>query len=224
MNKKQLFFRAITKLISGFVVIGALLFLPAGTWHYWQAWLFILLLMVPMLFVGMHLLKKSPELLMKRLNSKEQEAEQKMVVVFSALMFVCSFLLAGFDHRYGWSGLPTWFVVVASIVMLCGYGLYAEVMMENAFLSRTVEIQNEQKVISTGLYGIVRHPMYAATLVLYLSMPLVLGSWIALLPMLFYPIIIRKRILNEEQVLSTGLEGYTEYMQQVKYRLIPFIW
>ncbi|MGN0032645.1 MAG: methyltransferase family protein [Candidatus Limimorpha sp.] len=224
MTKGQLFIKAITKLISGFAIIGALLFIPAGTWHYWQAWLFILLLLIPMLLVGMLLLFKSPELLKKRLNSKEKEQEQKAVVLFSTLMFFASFLLAGFDRRYGWSDLPLWLVIVAATVMLCGYAVYAEVMRENAYLSRTVEIQNEQKVISTGLYGIVRHPMYAATLVLYMSMPLVLGSWPALIPMLLYPLIIIKRILNEEQVLSTGLQGYTEYKQKVKYRLIPFIW
>ena len=224
MTRKQLLFKALAKLIIGFVVIGALLFGAAGTWHYWQAWLFMVLLLVPMLVVSVLLLLKAPDLLQKRLSSKEQEKEQKVVVALSSLMFIACFLLAGFNQRYGWPQLPLWLVMVASVIMLCGYGLYAEVMRENAYLSRTVEIQENQRVISTGLYGVVRHPMYAATLLLYLAMPLVLGSWIALLPMLFYPLIIRKRIINEEQVLDAGLPGYTEYKQKVKYRIIPFVW
>ena len=224
MTRKQLLFKALAKLIIGFVVIGSLLLGAAGTWHYWQAWLFMVLLLVPMLVVSVLLLLKAPDLLQKRLSSKEQEKEQKVVVALSSLMFISCFLLAGFNQRYGWPQLPLWLVMVASVMMLCGYGLYAEVMRENAYLSRTVEIQENQKVISTGLYGVVRHPMYAATLLLYLAMPLVLGSWIALLPMLFYPLIIRKRIINEEQVLDAGLLGYTEYKQKVKYRIIPFVW
>ena len=160
----------------------------------------------------------------KRLSSKEQEKAQRQVVALSALMFIAGFLLAGFDQRFGWSEMPAWVVAIAAVVMLCGYGLYAEVMRENAFLSRTVEVQENQKVISTGLYGIVRHPMYAATLVLYLAMPIVLGSWVALIPFLAYPLIIARRIRNEEQVLEEGLAGYREYEQQVRYRLIPFIW
>lgn len=224
MTRKQLLIRALAKLISGFAVMGALLFIPAGTWHFWQAWLFIILLLVPMSIVMVFLLLKAPDLLQKRLNSKEQEKEQKVVVALSALMFIASFLLAGFNQRYDWPQLPLWLVVVASVGMLLGYGLFAEVMRENAYLSRTVEIQANQHVVSTGLYGIVRHPMYAATLLLYLSMPLVLGSWIALLPMLVYPLIISKRIINEEKVLDAGLPGYIEYKQQVKYRIIPFVW
>ena len=204
--------------------MGLLLFLPAGSWGYWQAWLFLGLLFVPMTCVAIWLLVREPELLAKRLSSKEQEKAQRQVVALSALMFVAGFLLAGFDQRFGWSEMPAWVVAIAAVVMLCGYGLYAEVMRENAYLSRTVEVQENQKVISTGLYGIVRHPMYAATLVLYLAMPIVLGSWVALIPFLAYPFIIARRILNEEHVLEEGLTGYCEYEQQVRYRLIPFIW
>ncbi|MGN0235439.1 MAG: methyltransferase family protein [Paludibacteraceae bacterium] len=224
MKRTTLAWQALAKGVGGLVVMGLLLFLPAGTWGYWQAWLFLALLFVPMTCVATWLLLREPELLEKRLHSQEQEKEQKQVVALSALMFIAGFLLAGFDQRYGWSEMPVWVVATAAAVMLCGYGLYAEVMRENAYLSRTVEVQENQKVISTGLYGIVRHPMYAATLVLYLAMPLVLGSWVALVPFLAYPFVIARRIRNEEQVLERGLDGYTEYEKQVRYRLIPFIW
>lgn len=224
MRRSALAWQALAKGVGGLAVMGLLLFLPAGSWGYWQAWLFLGLLFVPMTCVATWLLVREPELLKKRLGSREQEKEQRHVVALSALMFVAGFLLAGFDQRYGWSEMPVWVVAVAAVLMLCGYGLYAEVMRENAYLSRTVEVQENQKVISTGLYGVVRHPMYAATLVLYLSMPLVLGSWVALVPFLAYPFIIARRIRNEEQVLERGLEGYTEYKQHVRYRLIPFIW
>ena len=224
MKRSALAWQALAKGVGGLAVMGLLLFLSAGSWGYWQAWLFLGLLFVPMTCLATWLLVRDPELLAKRLQSKEQEKEQRHVVALSALMFVAGFLLAGFDQRYGWSEMPVWVVAVAAVLMLCGYGLYAEVMRENAYLSRTVEVQENQKVISTGLYGVVRHPMYAATLVLYLSMPLVLGSWVALVPFLAYPFIIARRIRNEEQVLERGLEGYTEYKQQVRYRLIPFIW
>lgn len=224
MRRLALAWQALGKGVGGLAVMGLLLFLSAGSWGYWQAWLFLGLLFVPMTCLATWLLVREPELLEKRLHSKEQEKEQQHVVALSALMFVAGFLLAGFDQRYGWSEMPAWVVAVAAVLMLCGYGLYAEVMRENAYLSRTVEVQDNQKVISTGLYGVVRHPMYAATLVLYLSMPLVLGSWVALVPFLVYPFVIARRIRNEEQVLERGLEGYTEYKQQVRYRLIPFIW
>lgn len=224
MRRATLAWQALAKGIGGLTVMGLLLFLPAGSWGYWQAWLFLGLLFVPMTCVATWLLVREPELLAKRLSSKEQEKAQRQVVALSALMFVAGFLLAGFDQRFGWSEMPAWVVAIAAVVMLCGYGLYAEVMRENAFLSRTVEVQENQKVISTGLYGIVRHPMYAATLVLYLAMPIVLGSWVALIPFLAYPLIIARRIRNEEQVLEEGLAGYREYEQQVRYRLIPFIW
>ena len=224
MRRAALAWQALAKGISGLAVMGLLLFLPAGSWGYWQAWLFLGLLFVPMTCVATWLLVREPELLAKRLSSKEQEKAQRQVVALSALMFVAGFLLAGFDQRFGWSEMPAWVVAIAAVVMLCGYGLYAEVMRENAYLSRTVEVQENQKVISTGLYCIVRHPMYAATLVLYLAMPIVLGSWVALVPFLAYPLIIARRIRNEEQVLEEGLAGYREYEQQVPYRLIPFIW
>ena len=224
MKRSALAWQALAKGVGGLAVMALLLFLPAGSWGYWQAWLFLGLLFVPMTCVATWLLVREPELLAKRLSSKEQEKAQRQVVALSALMFVAGFLLAGFDQRYGWSEMPAWIVAIAAVVMVCGYGLYAEVMRENAYLSRTVEVQENQKVISTGLYGIVRHPMYAATLVLYLAMPIVLGSWVALIPFLAYPFIIARRIRNEEQVLEEGLEGYCEYEQQVRYRLIPFIW
>lgn len=224
MKRSALAWQALAKGIGGLAVMVLLLFLPAGSWGYWQAWLFLGLLFVPMTCVAIWLLVREPELLAKRLSSKEQEKAQRQVVALSALMFIAGFLLAGFDQRYGWSEMPAWVVAIAAVVMVCGYGLYAEVMRENAYLSRTVEVQENQKVISTGLYGIVRHPMYAATMVLYLAMPIVLGSWVALIPFLAYPFIIARRIRNEEHVLEEGLTGYCEYEQQVRYRLIPFIW
>lgn len=224
MKRSALAWQALAKGVGGLAVMALLLFLPAGSWGYWQAWLFLGLLFVPMTCVATWLLVREPELLAKRLSSKEQEKAQRQVVVLSALMFVAGFLLAGFDQRFGWSEMPAWVVAIAAVVMVCGYGLYAEVMRENAYLSRTVEVQENQKVISTGLYSIVRHPMYAATLVLYLAMPIVLGSWAALIPFLAYPFIIARRIRNEEHVLEEGLTGYCEYEQQVRYRLIPFIW
>ena len=224
MKRATLAWQALAKGVGGLAVMALLLFLPAGSWGYWQAWLFLGLLFVPMTCVATWLLVREPELLAKRLSSKEQEKAQRQVVALSALMFIAGFLLAGFDQRFGWSEMPAWVVAIAAVVMLCGYGLYAEVMRENAYLSRTVEVQENQKVISTGLYGIVRHPMYAATLVLYLAMPIVLGSWVALVPFLAYPLIIARRIRNEEQVLEEGLAGYREYEQQVRYRLVPFIW
>ena len=224
MKRSALAWQALAKGVGGLAVMALLLFLPAGSWGYWQAWLFLGLLFVPMTCVATWLLVREPELLAKRLSSKEQEKAQRQVVALSALMFVAGFLLAGFDQRFGWSEMPAWVVAIAAVVMVCGYGLYAEVMRENAYLSRTVKVQENQKVISTGLYGIVRHPMYAATLVLYLAMPIVLGSWVAQIPFLAYPLIIARRIRNEEQVLEEGLAGYCEYEQQVRYRLIPFIW
>ena len=220
----KLLINALTKFILGIVLIGALLFLPAGTWRYPNAWLFMALLFVPMLILGAVLFCKASELLKKRLNSKEKENTQLGVVALSAIMFIASFVLAGLDFRFGWSHVPSWAVAVAAAVQLAAYILYAEVMRENAYLSRTVEVQQDQKVVDTGLYGIVRHPMYAATVLLYLAMPIVLGSWCALLVMLVYPILIVFRIRNEEKVLENGLAGYAEYKSKVKYRLIPFVW
>lgn len=220
----KLMANAVIKFIAGIVMIGLILFLPAGTIQYPGAWLFMALLFIPMFFLGVVLFLKAPELLAKRLNTREKETEQKGVVAFSALMFVGSFILAGLDFRNQWSDIPAWLTVTASIILLASYGLYAEVMRENAYLSRTVEVQENQKVVDTGLYGIVRHPMYAATIFLYLAMPLVLGSWVSFIVMLSYPVIIIFRIRNEEKVLEEGLEGYVEYKQKVKYRLIPYVW
>ena len=223
MNK-QLFFRAITKFLGGFVVLALLVLLPAWTLRYWQGWLFLAILFVPMLIVGAVLLVKSPALLEKRLNAKEEQSEQKAVLMLSALMFLAAFVLAGLNYHFGWFVLPAWVSVAAAVVFLGGYALYAEVMRENAYLSRTVEVQEDQKVIDTGLYGVVRHPMYLSTLLLFLSMPLVLGSLFSLGVMLFYIPLIAMRIKNEEQVLLEGLPGYDAYRNKVKYKVIPFLW
>lgn len=223
MNKKLLF-HAIMKFTIGILMVGILLFLPAGTFYYWNAWLFIGLLFIPMLVLGLILWIKAPDLLAKRLNSKEKETEQKHVIVLSLFIFVGGFVVSALDFRFEWSNLPMWVIVVASIVLLISYILYGEIMRENAYLSRTVEIQENQKVIDTGLYGIVRHPMYFVTTTLFLSFPIVLGSAIGFLIFLFYPVLLVKRIKNEEMILENGLEGYKEYKERVKYRLIPFIW
>ena len=224
MNKLQLIFSALSKLIVGLGIIGLLLFLPAGSWHYWQAWLLIALLFIPMMCMGIWLLLSSPELLSKRLNNREKEQTQKHVVALSGLMFIGGFLLCGFDYRFAWSQVPVWVVATASVFFLIGYILYAEVLRENAYLSRTIEVQDNQQLIDTGLYGIVRHPMYTATLLMFLSMPLILGSWWALALFAIYPLLIIKRIRNEEQVLASGLEGYADYQQRVRWRLIPWVW
>ena len=221
---KKLLIRALTGFLAGLALVGILLFVPAGTIKYPWAWLLIGILFVPMFLAGLALLKKSPELLRKRLSAKEEQGEQKTVVLLSGIMFISAFVLAGLDFRFKWMVLPGWVPWAAAAVFLAGYALYAEVLRENAYLSRTVEVQENQKVIDTGLYGIVRHPMYMSTLILFLSMPLVLGSLISFIVMLAYIPRIVKRILNEEQVLKTGLDGYAEYMQKVKYRLIPFVW
>lgn len=224
MNKMRLIVNALFKLIFGLVIMALLLFLPAGTWHYWHAWLLLALLFVPMVCMGIVMLIFSPELLSKRLNNKEKEQTQKHVVALSGLMFIAGFMLCGFDYRFVWSQVPVWVVVVASLLFLLGYMLYAEVLRENAYLSRTIEVQDDQQLIDTGLYSIVRHPMYTATLLMFLSMPLVLGSWWALLIFAIYPILIIKRIQNEEQVLAKGLKGYVDYQQRVRWRLMPWVW
>ena len=221
---KQLLIQAFFKTGSGAILMGLLLFLPAGTVHYWNAWLLLAILFLPMLVVGIVLMRKAPDLLRKRLNTKETESDQITVIIGSSVMFVTGFILAGLDFRFGWLPLPRWVSIAAAVVFLIAYALYVEVLRENAYLSRTVEIQENQKVIDTGLYGIVRHPLYSVTLLLFLSIPLVLGSLISLVVFLFYPFLIAKRIRNEEQVLEAGLEGYTEYKTRVKYRIIPFIW
>ena len=220
----KLFTQAILKFLLGVVLIAALLLLPAGTWRYWNAWLLMGLLFIPMFLAGLVMMKKSPALLRSRLNVKEKVGEQQTVVKLSGLMFLCGFITAGIDFRFGWSQLPQGMIIAASILFLLAYALYAEVLRENVWLSRTIEVQENQKVIDTGLYGIVRHPMYAATLLLFGSMPLVLGSLPAFIIFLCYPLIIVKRLLNEEAVLAKDLEGYTDYQQRVKYHLIPYLW
>lgn len=220
----KLIFSALTKYIMGLILIGVLLFLPAWTINYPGAWLFIALLFIPMLLMGAVLFAKAPALLEKRLNNKENERTQKGVIALSGLMFPMGFVLSALDFRFGWSSVPVWLVILASVLFLTGYGMYAEVLRENAYLSRTVEVQENQKVISTGLYGVVRHPMYLATFLMFLPLPLVLGSFWGLIPFVLYPIATVIRILNEEKVLTDGLEGYAEYKKKVKYRLIPFVW
>lgn len=216
--------QALIKFLLGVIVLGILLFVPAGSSHYWQGWLLMGLLFVPMFIAGLILMVKNLELLQKRLNAKEEQQEQKYVVAFSGLLFVASFIIAGLNWRYQWLILPNWSIWIATILFLLSYLMYAEVLRENTYLSRTVEVQENQKVIDTGLYGIVRHPMYTATTLLFLMMPLVLGSLYSFLIMLLYIPLIAKRIQNEESVLEEGLEGYKEYKLKVKYRLIPFIW
>lgn len=223
MNKK-LFAQALVKFLLGFLLVGVLVFLPAGTFNFLNGWLFMVILFVPMFIAGIVMMFKKPELLEKRLNAKEREQEQGLVVKLSGLMFLAGFIVAGLDFRFKWFVLPKGIVIGASIVFLVAYILYAEVLRENTYLSRTIEVQENQKVIETGLYGIVRHPMYTSTVFLFLAMPLVLGSIFSFVIFLFYPLIIAKRIKNEEAVLERELDGYKEYKSKVKYRLIPFIW
>ena len=215
---------AFVKFIVGLLFVGALLFLPAGSLAYTNGWLLIGLLFVPMLILGIVLLFKAPDLLKKRLSAKEEETTQKGVVAVSGLLFMAGFVVAGLDFRFGWSKMPLWVVILSSVVLLISYALYAEVMRENAYLSRTIEIQENQTVVDTGLYGIVRHPMYAVTIWLFLAFPLVLGSWWSLLCFAPYVVVIIIRIRNEEQVLEAGLDGYSEYKKRVKYRIFPFVW
>ena len=220
----KLAFSALIKWAVGLLFVGVLLFLPAGSFTYMNAWLFIGLLFGPMLLLGTVLLIRSPDLLAKRLGAKEKESTQKGVVAASGLLFIAGFTVAGLDYRFAWSDVPLWVVITASALLLISYALYAEVMRENAYLSRTVEVQENQKVIDTGLYGIVRHPMYAVTVWLFLSIPLVLGSWWAVLCFVPYVAVIVVRIRNEEKILEIGLHGYADYKKRVKYRLFPFVW
>ena len=221
---KKLFIQAITKFTFGFIIIALLLFIPAGTLNYLNAWLFISILFVPMFIVGITLMIKSPDLLRKRLNSKEKEAEQGILLLLGGVMFICGFVVAGLNYRFEWIILPKYIVYIGTIIFLLAYVLYAEVLRENMYLSRIIEIQENQKVIDKGLYGIVRHPMYLSTILLFLSIPLVLGSLFSFLIFMIYPFIIAKRIKNEEKVLEQGLKGYLEYKEKVRYRVIPFIW
>lgn len=220
----KLLFQAIIKFLIGVLVVVTLIFLPAGSLSYINGWLFTGLLFIPMLVLGIVLYFRAPDLLKKRLGAKEKENTQKGVVAISGLLFVGGFVVAGLDFRFEWSHVPTWAVIVASLILLTAYALYAEVMRENAYLSRTIEVQKSQKVIDSGLYGIVRHPMYAVTIWLFLSIPIVLGSWWSLLCFLPYVVVIIVRILNEEKILEEGLEGYSEYKKRVKYRMLPFVW
>ena len=224
MKTSKLLAQGLLKMLSGMLIVALVLFLPACSWNYFNGWLFCGLLFLPMLVLGALLLWKAPALLEKRLNTKEQEKAQMAVVAVSSLLFLAAFVAAGLDFRFGWTHVPIWLVCLAAVLQLAAYGLYAEVMRENAWLSRTVEVQENQKVIDTGLYGIIRHPMYTSTVLLFLSMPLVLGSWVSFAIMLLYPVVIVFRIRNEEQVLETGLAGYREYKQRVRCRLLPFIW
>ena len=220
----QLLASACIRFFAGLILVGLLLFLPAGTSHYPCGWLFMAVLFVPMFIVGMVMMFRLPELLEKRLNAKEKEAEQKSVVALSGIMFIAAFVVAGLNFRFSWVVMPSWVMWSAVAVFLLSYIMYAEVLRENVYLSRTIEVQENQKVVDTGLYGIVRHPMYSATILLFLSMPLVLGSLPSFVIMLAYIPIIAKRIRNEEEVLRKGLAGYDDYCRKVKYRIMPFVW
>ena len=221
---KSLFISAIAKFLLGVVLVGLLIFLPAGTLAYINGWIFMGILFVPMFLAGLVMMAKNPNLLKSRLKAKEKEREQSLFVKLSGLMFLAGFIVAGLDFRFGWCPLPQSVSYGAAVAFLIAYILYAEVLRENTYLSRTIEVQEGQTVVDTGLYSIVRHPMYAVTLLLFLSMPLVLGSVISFVIFLVYPLLIAKRIKNEEQVLEAGLPGYREYKQKVKYRMIPFVW
>lgn len=222
--KKKLLLQAITKFLSGVLILSILLFIPAGTLKFWNAWLLFSVLFIPMFIVGVVLWIKNPELLEKRLNAKEKEIEQRFVMILSGLMFIVGFIIAALDFRFQWSNIPTWLVATATVLFLVSYALFAEVLRENAYLSRIVEVRANQKVIDTGLYGIVRHPMYSATLLLFLTIPVILGSIYSFIIFLIYPVLLVKRILNEEKVLESELVGYIDYKKSVKYRLIKFIW
>ena len=224
MMDTKLFFQALSKFLIGFIIICMLLFIPAGTLDYPNGWLFMALLFIPMFFAGIIMLFKSPDLLRRRLNAKEEEDEQKTVILVSGIIFLLAFILAGLNFRFGWFNLPSIVVIIASAIFLLAYIMYAEVLRENEYLSRTVEVSEDQKVVDSGLYGIVRHPMYTSTIFLFLSMPLVLDSIFSFIVMLVYPIIIIFRIRNEERVLENELIGYEEYEEKVKYKLIPYLW
>ena len=220
----KLFIGAIAKFLLGVLLVGALIFLPAGTFQYFNGWLFLGILFIPMFIAGIVMMFKNPALLKSRLDAKEKQREQSLVVKLIGVMFLCGFVVAGLGVRFNWYKLPNSVVITATLLFLAAYLLYAEVLRENAYLSRTIEVQENQKVIDTGLYSIVRHPMYSATLLLFLSMPLILGSVYSFIIFLAYPFIIIKRIKHEEEFLEKELKGYSDYKQRVKYRLIPFIW
>lgn len=223
MNKK-LFFEAITKYLMGLILVSILLFIPAGSIKYINGWLFIGLLFIPMFIAGIIMLFKNPELLKNRLNAKEKQNEQKEVLIISGIMFISGFIIAGLNYRYSWIELPNIVIIISSIIFIISYILYAEILRENTYLLRTIEVKKEQKIIDTGMYSIVRHPMYLITIFLFLTMPLILNSLYSFIIFLIYPLVIIKRINNEELVLEKELKGYTEYKKKVKYKLIPFIW
>lgn len=223
-GKKGLLKEAVIKILSGIILMGALLFLPAGDIHWSNGWLLMIILFVPMFFAGILMYFRAPDLLKSRLKAKETQTEQKEVILFSGLMFLASFIFAGLDHRFQWTVLPEQVTWAGAVIFLLAYGMFGEVLRENQYLSRVIEVQEDQTVVDTGLYGIVRHPMYSATVLLFLSMPLVLGSLLSFIIMLSYIPIIVKRIRNEEQVLEKELKGYPEYKEKVRYRLIPFVW
>ena len=222
--KKKLFFQAIIKFSAGVILVGLLIFLPAGSFLFTNGWLLTGILFIPMFIAGIILMLRNPDLLRKRLDAKEKQKEQNLVVKLSGLMFLSGFIVAGLGYRFGWYMLPQYVSVIGAVICIIAYILYAEVLRENTYLSRTIEIQENQKVIDTGLSGIVRHPMYSATILLFLAIPIVLGSVYSFIIFLAYPFIIAKRIKNEEEFLEKELDGYSEYKQKVKYRLIPFIW
>ena len=224
MMDTKLFLQALSKFLIGLIIICMLLFIPAGTLNYPNGWLFIALLFIPMFIAGIIMFIMAPDLLRRRLNAKEEEEEQKLVLLLSGIMFLLAFILAGLNFRFGWFKLPAIAIIMASIIFLIAYAMYAEVLRENEYLSRTVEVSENQKVVDTGLYGLVRHPMYTSTIFLFLSMPLVLDSILSFIVMLAYPIIIIFRIRNEEEVLEKDLDGYKEYKEKVKYKLFPYLW
>lgn len=220
----KLLFNALIKFVCGLLIVGLLIFLPAGTLSFTGGWLFAGLLFIPVLIMGVVLFIKSPDLLKKRLDGREKEDTQKGVVAFSGLIFLVGFIVAGFDFRFSWTYVPKAVVIIASVFFLLAYGLYAEVMRENVYLSRKIEVQENQKVVNTGLYSVVRHPMYMATVLLFLMIPLILGSWISFMIFFIFPFVLAVRIKNEEQILTEQLEGYAEYKEKVKYKMIPFVW
>ena len=223
MNR-ELFFKAILKFTLGFLIVSLLLFIPAGTINFWNAWVFIIILFVPMFVAGVILMFASPSLLKKRLNAKEKDKEQKKVIAFSGLIFAAGFIIAGLNFRFKFLILPDFMVYIFVVLFLISYALYAVVLKQNVYLSRTIGVEKDQKVVDTGLYSLVRHPMYMVTLFLFLSIPFILGSLISFLVFLFYPALIVKRIKNEEKFLEQNLNGYLEYKNKVKYRLIPYVW
>ncbi len=220
----KLLFDAIIKVLAGIILIGLLIFIPAGTFRYTNGWILMLLLFVPMIVAGIVMMVKNPQLLKRRLNAKEQQKEQSVVVIISGIMFVLGFIVAGLDFRFGWSCMPKAVTVCASVIFVAGYLLYAEVIRENEYLSRTIQVEENQKIVDTGLYSVVRHPMYSATLLLFLSMPIILGSLWSFIIFLVYPFVIAIRIKFEEKFLEKELKGYTEYKKKVKFRIIPYVW